>query len=197
MPTQLRQAFIIDSNYIKTQYPGYCDSSVDSNSLESFILMAQDISIQSLIGYTMLFHIIDNLIIDPSGSTLSTQYQYILVNYIQKSTALWAIYQAYPSLLYKATNKAVVTKHSEDSVAVGIREMEYMRSQIRNNAEFYDSRTLEYIKNNSNYFIEYYTTSGVNRVRPKSTVYFGGLYLGNNGRLGNKGCDGPSQNLNW
>lgn len=193
----LQQAFIVDSNYLKTQYSGYVDSNVDNNMLESFILIAQDVNLQSLIGYTMLNHIISNLMTDPTGSTLSAQYQYILVNTIQKSVALWAMYQAYPSLLYKATNKALVTKHSDESNAVGIREMEYMRNQIKNSAEFYDSRTLEYIKNNVNEFSEYYTTSGVNRIRPKSTVYFGGLYLGGTGRLGNKCCDGPSRELGW
>ena len=139
----LQKAFIVDSNYLKTQYSGYVDSNVDNNSLESFIILAQDTNLQSLIGYTMYNFIITGLMTNPTGSSFSSFYQYILVNTIQPSVALWAIYQSYPSLLYKATNKALVTKHSEDSNAVGIREMEYMRNQIKNNAEFYDSRTLE------------------------------------------------------
>ena len=190
-----QKAYIVDSAYIKKTFAGLVDSNVDNNSLESFILISQDIQLQSLTGYTMYNFIISALMVDPSGSTLSTQYQYILVNYIQPAVGMWAIYHAYPSLLYKMTNKALVTKHSEESQAVGIREMEYMRNQIKNNAEFYDSRIVEYIKNNVNDFMEYYTTSGTNRIRAKSNVYFGGLYLGGTGRLSSRCCDGPSRQL--
>lgn len=196
----LNRAFIIDSNYLKTQYPGYVEANVDNNAIESFILLAQDINLQSCIGYTMYNYIISQLIIDPTGGSLSDQYKYILINYIQPEVALWSLYQMYPTLLYKPTNKAVVTKHSDDSNAVGIRELEYLRNQIRNNAEFYDSRIREYITNFVNDFMEYFSTSGVNRITPKSNVYFGGMYL-NRGRKGsgNSGrcCDDPGIKLNW
>jgi hypothetical protein len=174
-----QRAFIIDSNYLKVNYNGYIDNNIDDNSIESFILLAQDVNLQSVLGYNMYNYIISTLISDPTGNSFSSYYQYILINYIRPSVALWSIFQMYPSLLYKATNKALVTKHSDDSIATGIREMEYMRNQIRNNAEFYDSRIQEYITNNTNFFTEYYTTSGVNRIKPKSQVYFGGLYLNN------------------
>lgn len=197
--SNLQAAFIVDTNYLKTNYPGYVESNIDNNSLESFILLAQDINLQSVLGYNMYNYIISQFMIDKTGSTFSPKYQYILVNYIYKSVALWAIFQAYPTLLYKPTNKAIVTKHSDDSIAVGIKEMEYLMNKIRNSAEFYDSRIKEYISNFTNDFIEYYTTSGVNRIRPKSKVYYGGIYLKQwPGRYGGGiRCDGPSQNLNW
>lgn len=173
----MNTAYIIDAHYLKTNYPGYVEANVDDNSLQSFILLSQDINLQSVIGYNMYRYIINSLISDYTGSGLSQKYQYILVNFIQPSVALWSIYNAYPTLLYKATNKAIVTKHSDESMAVGIRELEYLRAQIRNSAEFYDSRIREYITNNVADFSEYYTNSGVNRILPKSNVYYGGMYL--------------------
>lgn len=202
--SNLTQAYLIDSNYLKTNYPGYVESNIDDNSLQSFILMAQDINLQSTIGYTMYNYIITTFQADPTGNSFTTQYQYILVNYIYKSVALWSIFNAYPTLLYKPTNKAIVQKHSTDSNAVGMKELEYLRTQIRNNAEFYDSRTIEYIKNNVNFFQEYFSTSGVNRIRPKSSVYYGGIYIGPSGnRIPNSGpnngacCNDYPINLNW
>ena len=195
--SNLQQAFFIDPNYLKTNYPGYVESNVDDNSLASFILIAQDINLQSVIGYTMYQYIISQLIIDPTGSTLSNQYKYLLVNCIYKSIALWSIFNAYPTLLYKPTNKAIVTKHSDDSIAVGIRELEYLRDQIRNNAEFYDARIIEYIKNYTNDFPEYFTTSGTNRIRPKSQIYFGGLYLNRPLSTSYRCQDYPGIKLNW
>lgn len=198
----LNKCFIVDSNYLKQQYPGYVDANVDANALESFILIAQDINLQSCIGYTMYNYIISSLIADPTGSNLSPQYRYILINYIQQEVALWSIYNAYPTLLYKATNKAIVAKNSAESEPVGIRELEYLRNQIRNSAEFYDSRIREYITNNVNDFMEYWETSGVNRIRPKSNVYFGGLYLKDGPRWQtglNYGrcCNDPGIRLYW
>jgi hypothetical protein len=198
--SNLVQAFIIDSSYLKRNYPGYVDSNIDNNSLQSFILIAQDINLQSVIGYNMYNYIITSLMADPTGSIFSTYYQYILVNCIYKSVALWSIFNAYPTLLYKATNKSIVTKNSEESVQVSVKELEYLKAQIRNTAEYYDARTLEYIKNNPNSFPEYYTTSGVDRIIPKSNVYYGGLYLGggSNRNRTNKGCCGEKGiNLHW
>jgi hypothetical protein len=189
---QLNKAFIVDSNYIKTNYPGYVEANIDNNAIESFILIAQDINLQSNIGYTMYDYIITNLIQDPTGGSLSTYYQYILINYIQQSVALWSIYNMLPTILYRATNKALVTKHSDESNATGLRELEYIRDQVRNNAQFYDSRIREYITNNVNFFQEYFSTSGVNRIRPKSNVYYGGLYLNNKNRKGGYGYGGNS-----
>lgn len=174
---QLKQAYLIDSTYLKENYPAYVESNIDDNSLNQFILLSQTINIQSNIGYDMYIHIIDQMIIDGSGSTLSDEYQFILINYIYPALALWSIFNAFPSILYKATNKAIVTKHSDESREVGMKELEYLRSQIRNNAEYMDARTIEYIKNNINSFPEYFTTTGVNRIKPKSNNYFGGIYL--------------------
>lgn len=200
----LLRAYIIDSTYLKTNYPAYVESNIDDNALNQFIIIAQDINLQSNIGYNMYQYILNKLMADSTGSNLSQKYQYILVNYIQPSVALWSIFNAYPTLLYKATNKAIVTKHSDESREVGIRELEYLRNQIRNNAEFMDSRTIEYIMNNIGDFNEYFTTSGVNRIVPKSNNYYGGLYLGNMGGYGmgrnninNAYENGKGINLNW
>ena len=199
---QLNRAFIVDSNYLKVTYPGYVEANIDDNALESFILIAQDVNLQSLLGFTMYNFIIQGLISDPSGNSFSQQYQYLLINGIQQSVSLWAMYNAYPTLLYKATNKAVVAKKSDESNTVGIRELEYLRDQLRNNAEFYDSRIREYITNNVNDFSEYYYTQGVNRIRPKSNMYYGGLFLrqvgrGNNFNANGGCCNDPGIKLNW
>lgn len=174
----MQTAFIIDSTYLKTQYPGYIESNIDDNSLESFILISQDVNLQELIGYTMYNFIITNLISNPTGASMSTQYQFLLTQYIRPVVSLWTIYNAYPTLLFKATNKAIVTKFSDESREVGIRELEYLRNQVRNNAQFYESRVREYILNNTTFFNEYWSTNGVNRIRPASQVYAGNLYLG-------------------
>lgn len=173
----MNTSYIIKADYLKKYYPGYVESNIDDNSLNSFILISQDVNIQSILGYNMYRYIIDALVSFPTGSSLSAKYLELLTDFVRPSLALWSIYNAYPNLLYKATNKSVVTKSSDDSNVISIKELEYIRTGIRNNAEFYDSRIKEFIMNNTTDFMEYFTTSGINRVKSKSNTYSGGIYL--------------------
>lgn len=199
------RAFLIDANYIKTQYAGYIESNVDDYSIQSYILIAQDVNLQSLIGGYMFRYIMDGIINQQSGGgfVFSDYYQHILVNYIQPGLALWALYQMYPTLLYKGTNKALITRHSDDSSAVGIREMEYIRGQLKNNAEFYDARAIQYITNNVDQFPQYFSSKEINSIKPKSNVYQGGLYLKKNilgtpqGKNNGGCCPDYPRNLLW
>ena len=199
----LVQAYIIDSSYIKTYYPQYCDSNVDDNLLNSSILLAQDINLQSLIGYTMWNYIITTLIADPTGESFTQQYLYIIQNYIQKSVALWALYQAFPSIWTRVTNKSIVQKKGDDSEPVNLSIFNMLRNEIKTNAQYMDSRTMEYVQNNTGYFPEYFTTVGVQRITPKACAYSGGIYLNNQGGswtrldIQNAPLNGKGNDLSW
>jgi len=101
----------------------------------------------------------------------------LMDNYIQPAVALWTIYEALPSLGFKITNKAVSQKSSEYGQPSNRNDIEYIRQQISNNAQFYDMRIREYITNYPSEFPEYFTVTGLNRIRAKNNAYFGGLYL--------------------
>ncbi len=98
-------------------------------------------------------------------------------NFIQPALGLWSIYEATPALNFKLTNKAVSQKSSQYSQPSSRSDVEYLRQQISNNAQFYDQRIREYITNNPTFFPEYFQISGVNRIKAKKNNYFGGLYL--------------------
>jgi hypothetical protein len=166
--------FITDS-YIKKYYSGYLDANIDSDSLNSFILMSQGIRIQSTLGFDLYTKYINDILTyqAPQGA----QYVYLMDTYIQPATALWSIYEALPSLNFKMTNKALSTKSSEYGQPSSKNDVEYIRQQVSNNAQFYSQRIREYITNYPFDFPEYYTTTGVNRIRAKQNQYFAGLYL--------------------
>jgi len=199
----LQQAYIIDSSYIKQNYPQYADSNIDDNLLNSSILLAQDINLQSLIGYNMWNYIITTLIADPTGGGFSTQYLYILQNYIQKSVALWAIFQAFPSIWVRITNKSIVQKKGDDSESVNIQIFNMLRDEVKANSQYMDSRVIEYIQNNVGSFPEYFTNVGVQRITPKACAYSGGIYLNNQGGnftrldIQNAPLSGKGNSLNW
>jgi hypothetical protein len=167
--------YFITVDYIKRYYSGYLDQNIDANALDSFILLAQNVRTQSVLGYDLYTRYIND--INTTGSPVGAQYIYLMNNYIQPATALWSIYEALPSLGFKVTNKAVSQKSSDYGQPSSKSDIEYIRQQVSNNAQFFDSRIREYITNNPSDFREYYITSGVNRIRAKRNMYFAGLWL--------------------
>lgn len=171
----LNNVYFITVDYIKKYFSGYLDQNIDANALDSFILIAQSVRTQSVLGYDLYTKFIND--INTYQAPQGAQYVYLMDNYIQPAVALWAIYEALPSLGFKVTNKAVSQKSSEYGQPSSRSDIEYIRQQISNNAQFYDARIREYITNYPNDFPEYYTITGVNRIRNKQMTYFGGLYL--------------------
>ena len=194
--------YFITTDYLKKYYSGYLDANIDDDALNSFILIAQNVRIQSVLGYNLYTKFIND--ITTYGSPQGAQYLYLMNNYIQAATSLFAIYEAAPSLGFKITNKAVSQKSSEYGQPSSRQDIEYIRNQILNNAQFYSQRIREYITNNPTDFPEYYQTSGVNRVRPKNNNYFAGLFLPDTYYIKNRNgfqndercCDGDGYYIN-
>lgn len=193
--------YFITTSYIKRYYSGYLDQNIDDDALNSFILIAQNVRIQSVLGYELYMRFINdiNTYQEPQGQ----QYVFLMNNYIQPAVALWTIYEAAPNLGFKITNKAVSQKSSEYGQPSSRQDIEYIRQQISNNAQFYSQRIREYITNYPNDFPEYYQITGVNRIKAKRNNYFGGLWLPDTMYLGSKGrfrgdercCDGQGYYL--
>jgi len=187
----LQNVYFIDVDYLKKYYSGYLDENIDANALDSFILIAQGVRTQSVLGYDLYTKYIND--INTTDTPQGAQYVYLMNNYIQPALALWAIYEALPSLGFKVTNKAVSQKSSEYGQPSSRNDIEYIRQQVSNNAQFYDTRIREYITNYPSDFPEYFTTTGVNRVRAKNNTYFGGLWLPDVMPLGKRKSGGWQQ----
>ncbi len=193
--------YFITTAYIKKYYSGYLDPNIDDDALNTFILVAQSVRIQSVLGYDLYTKFIDD--INTYGDPQGAQYLFLMNNYIQPAVALWAIYEAAPSLGFKITNKAVSQKSSQYGQPSSRQDIEYIRQQISNNAQFYSQRIREYVTNYPNDFPEYYVITGVNRIRAKRNNYFAGVFLPDTMYFGNRGgfigdqrcCDGQGYYL--
>ncbi len=205
--SQANEVYFVDVPYLKKFYSGYLDQNIDDDSLNSFILMAQDVRIQSTLGYDLYNKYINDINdIATGGPGPTGQYKYLLDNYIQRSCAIWAIYEAMPSLTFKMTNKSLSQKSSEYGQPSSQKDIEYIRTQLVNNAQFYDARIREYILNYPGNFPEYYTVSGVARIPAKNQPYDAGLYLPdyipyypnqNGWQQDDRCCTGRGTFLNW
>ena len=73
-------------------------------------------------------------------------------------------------------NNNVVSKTAENSTPLSREEAQDLREEIRNTAEFYTERLIDYIKNNTASFPEYTTNTGAD-VNPDTVNYYSGMNL--------------------
>ena len=148
------------------------NKNVDSELLEPFILLAQNIRIEQTIG-TLLYN---EIVTQIQGDSLSVLNKTLVDDYIQDALVHWAFYECLPFLRYKVMNNNVVSKTAENSTPLSREEAQDLREEIRNTAEFYTERLIDYIKNNTASFTEYTTNTGSD-VTPDTVNYYSGMNL--------------------
>ena len=77
---------------------------------------------------------------------------------------------------FKISNGNIYSKTSETGVALSTEEAQHLREEVRNTAEFYTERLIEYLKNNNDLFPEYSSNTGADR-SPEKNAYYSGMNL--------------------
>jgi len=97
----------------------------------------------------------------------------------------WALYNCIPFLRFKVENGNIYSKTSETGNALSTEEAQHLREEVRNTAEYYTERMIDYICNNNSLFPEYSTNTGSN-VNPDENAYYNGMNLERPNNQGNK-----------
>lgn len=172
MAINQNKCFFVSPEYILQMYSGYLDNNIDPNSLNTFILIAQNENTQQLLGYTLYQKYITDI---TNGDILlapDVNYKNLLDNYIMDSVALWTIWYALDTIHLRVTNKSVVTKSSPpNSAAISTKDLSRLGYKIMERAQFADARVREQIINYPFDFPEYYQVTGVQRLVPKTNPY--------------------------
>lgn len=162
--------------------------NVEPQELTPFVVQAQDIYIQEILGTRFYQTLKDKIIAD----TVTGYYQTLLNEYIAPTLANYSVYLAFPSLNYKIKNKAVLTPTSEESQSTDLTSLKYVRGSVLDTAQFYAERTREYLRDNQEQFPEY-TNPGVDGMMPnKHNPYFHGIYIPKRYGCGNDLPDNPN-----
>jgi len=148
------------------------NGNVDAELLLPYIKVAQDIHVHQLLG-TDLY---DKLQSDITGDSVAGAYKTLLDDYIQPVLIHYSLYECLPFLSYKIMNKDIVRKISETSTSASLEDIVYMRDIIKNTAEYYAQRLVDYIVNNTASFPEYSSNSGAD-ISPTKEAYFSGMNL--------------------
>ena len=147
-------------------------NSVDVEHLLSSIRTAQKKYIEILLG-TDLFEALQTKI---TAGSLSGAYETLVEDYVGDALAHWSLYEAIPFLRYKIMNNNIVSKTAENAVSLSREEAQDLREEVRNTAEFYSNRLIDYIKNNQSSYPEYSTNTGAD-VTPESNAFYSGMNL--------------------
>lgn len=147
------------------------DENIRVKDITPFILNAQDLYIQPILGTKMYKHLKEQIIND----TLSNDENILVDDYIAKATMYYSLYLMLPTIKYKIVDKGILNGASEDTTATNLEELKYLRQNALDTAEFFAKRLLEFLKDNPGMFPQY-ENPGVKGMLPdKSTPYFSGL----------------------
>ena len=136
------------------------------------MVVAQDIHIHPKLG-TDLYAKLQS---DITGGSLAGVYRILVDEYIQNALVHWTLYESIPFLGYKIMNKNIVRKTSETSDNASLDELNYLREVVRNTAEWYTERMIDYLRHNNSSYPEYSTSSGAD-LSPTTQNYFSGMNL--------------------
>lgn len=150
------------------------ESNVDADLVTKFIIKAQELNIRESLG-SNLYNILLNECPNFTGI-----HKILIKDYIQPCLAEWTVYHSLPFINFRLTNKSVSQKSSDNSQPSTVDDLKWLQSQVRINAEHYKKQIEYFIKNNIEYFPEYYNSDPKNPFGEKANnEYFSGIYTKN------------------
>ena len=151
------------------------NTNVDSSELRWGISQAQTIFIQETLG-TRLFEKMGELV--QTGDIDDAQYiryKELLNNYIQPTLIWFSYFMLLDSFFIKTVNIGLQQYRSEQSNPIGIKELQYLKDNAKNNAEFNDNLMRRYLVFNTAWYPEYTEYKNPEDLMPE----FGGAFKTN------------------
>ena len=146
--------------------------NVDVDLLLPYVRQAQKLYVETKLGTDLT----DKLKAEITAGTLTGAYKTLVDDYIGDMLPHWAFYHAVPFLRFKIENGNIYSKTSETGTALSTEEAQHLREEVRNTAEYYTERMIDYVTNNTSSFPEYNTNSGAD-VNPDRNAYYNGMNL--------------------
>ncbi len=150
--------------------------NVDVDLLLPYVRQAQKLYVETKLGTDLTQKLKDLIVAGTIGNVGNEAYKTLLDDYVGDMLPNWAFYHAVPFLRFKIENGNIYSKTSETGTALSETEAQHLREEVRNTAEYYTERLIDYITNNTSSFPEYNTNSGAD-VSPDQNAYYNGMNL--------------------
>jgi hypothetical protein len=149
-------------------------ANVDEKLVVPEIKTAQDMYILPALGST-LYNKLQSAI---NGSTLNSNEQLLLNNYIADCLIYYVMSELPMGLSYQFYNKGLLRKSSDNTENPSMQDMIDVANRYRTRAEFYKQRLIKYLRQNNTLYPEYLNfVSGIDVIVPDLEGYTSSLYL--------------------
>lgn len=146
---------------------------------------AQEINIQQAVG-TVLYKKLETLIENGTiGETENAKYKTLLDDLIEPALIRWALVEILYFIRMKIQNKSVASENSDNSTPVDMKDLYSLKGSIKNKAEFYTERLINFLVANSSDYPEYSDNSDCDEIKPSKTQYSSGIVLGSKNKCDN------------
>ena len=150
--------------------------NVDVDLLLPYVRQSQKLYVETKLGTNLNNKLKDLIIAGTVGNVGNEAYKTLLDDYIGDMLPNWALYHCIPFLRFKVENGNIYSKTSETGTALSTEESQHLREEVRNTAEYYTERMIDYICNNNSLFPEYSTNTGAD-VDPDRNAFYNGMNL--------------------
>lgn len=153
---------------------------IDGKQILPVIKLAQDKYLMPALG-TSLFNRLQEGV---SNNDLNTDEKTLLNDYITDTLLWFTIGEMVMSTAYQFFSKGVFQKTSEESNAPSKGQLELLQRNYMSNGEFYKTRLIDYLRENSELFEQYLNYgSGFDVIAPQVKAYTSPIFLGRKGRM--------------
>lgn len=168
--------YFISQEYFLANTP--VESNTDWDKIQPYVLQSQDLYLQQSIGETGYNALKEGV----KNNTLTPDEQTFMRNYVQPLVTQYAFWLCLPFINFKVTNKALSKESSEYSQPADLEEMKYLRSSVKDAAEFYQRRMVKWLLDHPGVFTWYDNPDALDNLPKTPQSYFSGIYLpyGNN-----------------
>ena len=152
--------------------------AIDADALLPFMVTAQVKYLKNLLG-TVLYEYLQAQIIAGTVSSLSSYYQDLLDDHIKPTLIWYACVEYIPFSSVQFKSNGAVKQQSEQGTAPTKTEIDYLKQQAQENADYYALRLQNYLISYSNNIPQYLQSVGnQTQIYPDQTnQYFGGIQL--------------------
>jgi hypothetical protein len=171
----MAKVYFISETYFKNNTP--VNMNVEPQLINIAIMDAQVLHIQMALGSKLYKKLEDLISGNTIGDSSNAVYKTLLDDYVRPAVVQYALVECISYIRYKIMNKTVGTQNSDNTNPIEFDEMKYLQSQLRNKAEFYTQRIVDYIMANLSSYPEYTSTGSIDDIPPESNSYFGGMQL--------------------
>lgn len=160
------EVLFVNPDYMKriTQLNGAVEDSV----IVPAVILAQDKYIQQYLG-TDLLNKLKLIVVTPESP--EGVYTDLLDFHVRKATTWWAMVELIPSLYVQLDNGGLVIRTAENTAPISTDDLHREVEQARQNAQFYTTRLVDYLRQNTGAYPEYSSNSG-NDMSPETQVYY-------------------------